>query len=186
MCFAPCRVKRAAPFRPSPRGAPAIELFPLAAIAPAPVDALLDQAFGADRRDRTAYRIRGGLAPLAPLSLALCDGQALVGTIQCWPIALHLDTGGAVPLVMVGPVAIARGYQGRGHGTTLMHAMLTAAADDDAGAMMLIGDAPYYARFGFSAARTAKWRTPGPVEADRLLARGARVPDAAGMLGPRG
>lgn len=110
----------------------------------------------------------------------------LAGTIQCWPIALHLDAGAAVPLVMVGPVAIHPDLQGMGYGRALMAAMQAAAdAQGLADRLMLIGDPDYYGRFGFTAARTAQWRAPGPVDRHRLLARGDHVPDAAGMLGPR-
>lgn len=113
-------------------------------------------------------------------------GGTLVGTIQCWPVSLRLDGGGAVPLVMVGPVAIEPALQGMGHGHALMAAMQAAADALDLGdRLMLIGDPGYYGRFGFTAERTGQWRTPGPVDRHRLLARGSSLPDAPGMLGPR-
>lgn len=113
-------------------------------------------------------------------------GGTLAGTIQCWPVALHLDRGGAVPLVMVGPVAIEPALQGMGHGRALMAAMQAAADALDMGdRLMLIGDPDYYGRFGFSAECTGQWRAPGPVERHRLLGRGSALPDAPGMLGPR-
>ncbi|WP_374136438.1 GNAT family N-acetyltransferase [Sphingomonas sp.] len=147
---------------------------------------MLDRAFGADRRSRTAYRIRAGAEPVAAISLALVDGATLIGALQCWPVALHRDDGGRVPLVMVGPVAIAPPHQGHGHGTTLMLAMLERVrALGLAEPLMLIGDPEYYARFGFTADATREWRVPGPVERHRLLAHGA-VPAGAGILGPRG
>jgi hypothetical protein len=37
-------------------------------------------------------------------------------------------------------------------------------------AVILLGDAPYYARFGFSSEKTAELSLPGPFERDRLLA----------------
>ncbi len=151
------------------------------------VEALLDAAFGPGRRTRTAYAVRGDAAPIPGLSFAaLDDDLTLVGSIQCWPIVLATDAGDRVPLVMVGPVAVLPGLQQGGIGRRLTEAALAAADADGLGdAMMLIGDAEYYGRFfGFSADRTAAWRLPGPVERHRLLARGAAVPDAAGMLGP--
>jgi hypothetical protein len=36
--------------------------------------------------------------------------------------------------------------------------------------VLLVGDAPYYARFGFAAEKTADLWLPGPYERDRLLA----------------
>jgi hypothetical protein len=37
-------------------------------------------------------------------------------------------------------------------------------------AVLLLGDAPYYARFGFSAAKTGELQLPGAFERERLLA----------------
>lgn len=164
-----------------------IEFMPLADCADATVDALLDAAFGADRVNRTAYRIRTGMAPISALSMAACEDGRLVGTIQCWPIALHGDDGTAHPLIMVGPVAVDPARQRSGLGRELMRRMLATARDQGTdSALMLIGDPEYYGRFfGFTADRTAAWRTPGPVEQHRLLASGAAVPSGPGMLGPR-
>ena len=68
-----------------------------------------------------------------------------------------------------------------------MRASLAAAAAAELDrAMTLIGDPEYYGRFfGFTAERTGAWQAPGPFERRRLLARGADVPAAAGMLGPQ-
>jgi len=158
------------------------ELRPLATIAPADVEALLDAAFGTDRHRRTAYRVRVGLQPIGALSLARVEGDRLTGCIQCWPVQLNTDDGRAVPMVMVGPVAVAPDRQGTGIGQQLMAASIAAAGDD--APLMLIGDPEYYGRFGFDAERTGGWRMPGPYEQRRLLARGA-VPDCSGMMGPR-
>ncbi|ANK13122.1 GNAT family N-acetyltransferase [Erythrobacter neustonensis] len=166
-------------------------LIPLEAVDPAMIEALLDRAFGADRHARTAYRIREGMDWLPGLSLAALDeNDMLVGTIQCWPIALQTKQG-QVPLVMVGPVAVVPERQGEGFGVGLMSAMIAedarlAAGGGPALPQVLIGDASYYGRWGFSGAFTGGWRCPGPYEQDRLLARGhglAAMP-AEGMLGP--
>lgn len=159
---------------------------PLAEIAPEQVEQLLDRAFGVDRHSRTAYAVRAGTSPIPALSFAALDGEALVGTIQCWPVALAGDDGTRTPLVMVGPVAVDPPRQQHGVGHALMAQMLDAAAASGAGArLMLIGDPEYYARFyAFTADRTGRWRLPGPFEPCRLLARGDAVPDEAGELGP--
>lgn len=164
-------------------------LVPLAQADSHQVEALLDRAFGADRRQRTAYRVRAGTRAIPQLSFAaLREDGTLAGTIQCWPVALACDSGDSVPMVMVGPVAVEPQWQQEGIGRALMEHMLavppTALPGD--GALMLIGDPEYYGRFfGFTAERTAGWRLPGPFEPRRLLARGAGVPDCAGELGPR-
>ena len=164
-----------------------ITLVPLASINPTAVEMLLDAAFGPDRFTRTAYMIRGTGTPIAALSFAAVEDGVLVGSIQCWPIALVDDDDRQIPLVMVGPVAVAPNRQGDGIGRSLVAQVLDAAATSELDdTLMLIGDPDYYGRFfGFSAERTARWAAPGPVERHRLLARGNAVPDAVGMLGPR-
>ena len=163
-----------------------IQIVPLATVADAAVEALLDRAFEPERRGRTAYRVRGDARPVAALSFAGVEARALVGSVQCWPVCFVPDAGAPVPLVMVGPVAVEPGRQRTGLGRRLMDAALAAAATqglDDG--LVLIGDPEYYGRFfGFTAAQTGLWRLPGPVERHRLLAKGARVPDGAGELGP--
>ncbi len=158
-------------------------------IEPQAVEDLLDAAFGTDRFGRTAYRIREGVDAVAALSFALVEDGALVGTIQCWPVALRSPDATAVPLVMVGPVAIRPDVQRGGHGRALMARMLDAAETGADGALMMIGDPEYYGRFfGFTADATGEWDLPGPFEKRRLLARavnGHRLPVRAGMIGPR-
>lgn len=169
-------------------------LVPLAQVDPQEVEALLDHAFGDDRRQRTAYRVRTGTRAIPELSFAAVrEDGTLAGTIQCWPVALLCDAkrdwGESVPMVMVGPVAVEPQWQQEGIGKALMVHMLEAAAEGRVpghDAMMLIGDPEYYDRFfGFSAERTGAWRLPGPFEPRRLLARGGGVPDCAGVVGPR-
>jgi predicted N-acetyltransferase YhbS len=164
-----------------------IDLAPLTPDRAPDVEALLDRAFEPGRHARTAYKVRGAASPITALSFVAVEDGTLVGSVQCWPVALALDGGGTVPLVMVGPVAVSPDIQRGGLGRRLMtRALAAAAAEGLDGAMMLIGDPDYYGRFfGFTAARTGDWRLPGPVERHRLLARGDAVPAGAGVLGPR-
>ena len=158
-------------------------------IEPQAVEHLLDLAFGTDRFGRTAYRIRQGMDAVPALSFAAVEHGALVGTIQCWPVAHHAPDGGVAPLVMVGPVAVRPDVQRGGPGRLLMAHMLEAAETEADSALMLIGDPEYYGRFfGFAADATGEWDLPGPYETRRLLARavnGHRPPTGAGMIGPR-
>jgi predicted N-acetyltransferase YhbS len=171
--------------------AAAATLIPLGAVDPAMIESVLDRAFGSDRHARTAYRIRAGMDWLPGLSLAALDADdMLVATIQCWPVALH-SAHGAVPLVMVGPVAVVPERQGEGFGVGLISAMIAedarlAAGGGPALAQVLVGDPEYYGRWGFSSALTGGWRCPGPFAPHRLLARGAALAamPGEGMLGP--
>lgn len=165
-------------------------IVPLAEIADAHIEALLDRAFGADRRQRTAYRVREGTSAIGALSFAAADGAGrLLASIQSWPVALAGDDGARSPMVMVGPVAVEPAIQRGGLGRRLTRHMLDTAEtshEPGADALMLIGDPEYYGRFfGFSADRTGLWRLPGPFEPRRLLARGADVPHGPGTVEPR-
>jgi predicted N-acetyltransferase YhbS len=157
------------------------ELLHLSAVGDASIEALLDAAFGTDRRGRTAYRLREAMPVIDHLSFALLDDRELLGSIQCWPVAIA-----NTPLILVGPVAVAPERQNEGHGKRLMHAMLGAVRPDDP-PMVMVGDPEYYGRFGFTADGTSGWNLPGPWEPHRLLLRNPlrMALPAQGMLGPR-
>ena len=159
-----------------------VKLVPLSNTDPDAVEALLDAAFGADRRGRTAYRMREGTCAIGPLSFSACGEDVLLGTIQCWPVRLE-DGDRSDPLVLVGPVAVVPDLQRSGIGKRLMTEMLRVADSGVADALMMIGDPEYYGRFfGFEAESTAGWAVPGPVERHRLLAR-IRRPGGVGAIG---
>jgi len=162
-----------------------LRLTPLADANPSGIEALLDAAFGADRRTRTAYRLRESADWLPALSFAAWQGERLIGSLQSWPVAL-CSAGGADRLVMVGPVAVAPDVQGTGIGRALMDALIAAAAQEGADALMMIGDPDYYSRWGFSAEASAGWRIDGPYEQHRLLARLERPVARKGQLVPVG
>ena len=164
---------------------PAYRIAPIASADPLAVDALLDEAFGPDRRRRTAYRIRDGMAAIPQLSFAaLGEDDALLGSLQCWPVALDWVT----PLTLVGPVAVAPTIQRGGLGRAMMQHMVDVADATAADPLVLIGDPEYYGRFfNFDARFTAGWTVPGPVDRRRLLTRvadGMTLP-LSGHLGPR-
>ena len=149
-----------------------IDIVPLGPQHQSAIDALLDERFGPARRNRTAYRLRERAEMLGEFAFAALDGDALVGSLQCWPIRLKSVGGSRMPLILLGPVAVAAAREGQGIGSLLMRASLAAIDAATSPPVLLIGDAPYYGRFGFSAAATRHWELPGPVDHDRLLLRG--------------
>jgi predicted N-acetyltransferase YhbS len=162
-------------------------LQPLDASNQLEIDALLDAAFGADRRGRTAYMLREGVEVLTAMSFYLLDdANTLMGSIQCWPIKIADNFGEEYAMVLVGPVAVAPAHQGEGLGHVLMNATLNAAQLEGNPPLMMIGDPEYYSRFGFSAAETGGWQLPGPWEASRLLLRneGDYPLPLSGIVGP--
>ena len=95
-------------------------IVPIASIPAAEIDRLLDQAFGADRRGRTAYKLREGAEAIPELSFAAVEDGAPVGSIQCWPVELTGSDGGTTPLILVGPVAVDPERQQQGIGRAMM------------------------------------------------------------------
>jgi predicted N-acetyltransferase YhbS len=126
---------------------------------------LLDTCFGEARFTKTCERLREGRLPAEGLALAAVEDGRLVGTVRLW----HVSAGPGRPALMLGPIAVAPGLQGAGLGGRLMREALARAADLGHRAVILVGDAPYYARFGFSAAATGALWLPGPFERERFL-----------------
>src|SRR5712675_2334189 len=147
-------------------------------------EALLDACFGANRQLRTCQRLRDGRAPAEGLGLSVVRQGRLVGTVRLW----HVSAGG-VPALMLGPLAVEVSSRKLGVGAALMDHALAAAKARGHRAVILLGDAPYYARFGFSAARTGELALPGAFERDRLLGlelREGALDGAWGMIAPAG
>ena len=163
-------------------------IIPLDAVDPALVEELLDRAFEPERHKRTAYKVREGMDWLPALSFAALDESGmLVGTIQCWPVALTSPEGRPHPMIMVGPVAVLPDEQGAGYGKALMTAALAALSPQAPLPQVMIGDPEYYGRFwGFTNEHTGGWKLPGPFEQHRLLVRAENpaILPPEGMLGP--
>jgi predicted N-acetyltransferase YhbS len=147
-------------------------------------EALLDACFGANRHLRTCQRLRDGRAPAEGLALSAIAKGRLVGTVRLW----HVGAGGK-PALMLGPLAVEAFSRKLGVGAALIRHALAVAKARGHRAVILLGDAPYYARFGFSALKTAELSLPGPFERDRLLglelSEGA-LDGAWGMIVPTG
>jgi predicted N-acetyltransferase YhbS len=108
----------------------------------------------------------------------------LVGTVRLW----HVSAGGK-PALVLGPLAVDVSCRKLGVGAALMNHALSAAAARGHGAVILLGDAAYYARFGFSADKTGDLSLPGPFERERLLGlelRDGALDGASGMIVPTG
>ncbi len=142
-------------------------------------EALLDQAFGERRTAKTAERLREDRMPAEHLSFVATDHRRVIGTVRLWDIS----AGPGRPALLLGPVAVACDHQSRGVGAALMRHSLDEAAKLGHTAVLLVGDAPYYGRFGFSAEGTGSLWLPGPYERHRLLGR-EFVPGA--LAGARG
>jgi predicted N-acetyltransferase YhbS len=145
-------------------------------------EALLDLSFGASRREKTSERLREGRLPW--LALVATERGHVIGTVRLW----HVSAGPDRPALLLGPLAVDPGHRNRGIGSALVARAIEAARAGGHREMLLVGDAPYYGRFGFSAERTAQLSLPGPFERSRLLGL-ALAPveaEAAGLVIPTG
>ena len=132
------------------------------------VELLLDTAFGPGRTGLSSYRLRQGVEPVADLCLlAHDDYDSLAGTIRYWPVRI----GPGHPALLLGPVAVHPTRQGEGLGAWLIVETLERAAALGWTRVVLVGDEPYYSRFGFHRALARGLSFPPPVNEARLLAR---------------
>ena len=151
-------------------------------VDPQLVSHLADLCFGPARMRRTASILREGAPRIADASFVALDGDQLVGSVE-----LHLlnwSKGSTTrEIAILGPLVSHPDRRGERIGTRLMDLAL-AEADKQRLPVMLIGDEPYYGRWGFSSRHTGEWVLPGPVDPARLLLR-ARAPhrfNGAGVL----
>lgn len=141
-------------------------------------EALLDRCLGERRTAKSSERLREGRLPANGLALTAERDGEVVGTVRLW----HVEAGG-VPALLLGPLAVKPELQSEGLGKALMREALWRAACRGHGAVLLVGDAPYYARFGFEGALTRDLAMPGPVERERFLGLALRQGALAGAHG---
>jgi predicted N-acetyltransferase YhbS len=138
-----------------------------AADAPAR-DALLDRAMGPRWRKKSSHKLRRGRLPAEGLAFVAKDAAgAVVGTVRLWDVCAG-EAGPAA--LLLGPLAVDPSLKSAGIGAALMRLAIAEAKRLGHGAVLLVGDAPYYARFGFSADKTGSLAMPGPYERHRFLA----------------
>ncbi|MEQ8266738.1 MAG: N-acetyltransferase [Parvibaculum sp.] len=143
------------------------------------VESLVADAFGPDRFAKTVYRLRDGVEAEASLSLVALDRGKVVGTLRFWPV----EIAGQVPALLLGPLVTAPDRQGEGIGGKLMHEGLARAAAQGHRIVVLVGDEPYYRRFGFTRALARRLELPGWVDPARFLARELASGALAGIGG---
>lgn len=127
------------------------------------VEALYDLCFAPGRTALSSYRLREGIARVSELCLLLRDDYGVLkAAIRFWPVRI-----GARDALLLGPIAVHPTAQGEGLGALLMRDSLTRAQQLGWSRVLLVGDAPYYSRFGF--ARLDGVEMPPPTNPDRVL-----------------
>ncbi len=145
---------------------PAHDLRPETPGDSAAIEALLDKAFGPGRFAKASERVRE-IAPLRrDLSFCAYEAGRLVGVARQSEVAV-----GGRRMIFLGPLAVDARARRLGTGGALVEAACAAAAREGFGAVLLVGDPPYFERLGFSAQATGLITMPGPVDPRRLLLR---------------
>jgi len=162
---------------PKTTAAPALVLRSEQAADAHAIEALLDRAFGPGRFVKASERVREVAEFRPDLSVCALEGERLVGSVRMWRIRV-----GEVPAIFLGPLAVESDARSAGVGGLLVEAACQAAEAAGYPVVVLVGDTPYFGRFGFSADHTRAVRLPGPVDPRRLLARGASAP-MVGLVG---
>ena len=127
------------------------------------VEALYDLCFAPGREALSSYRLRDGVAAVAELSRVARDELGVLGgAIRFWPVRI-----GTAEALLLGPIAVHPTRQGEGMGRLLMQASLAAAEAAGWARVLLVGDAPYYGKFGFE--RLEGVRMPPPTNPERVL-----------------
>ena len=130
------------------------------------IERLHERVFGPGRFARTASRLREGAEIIPDLSFMASVGTLLVGSVRVSPILI-----GTLPGLALGPLAVEPAFEKRGIGAALMEAALAAAAARGHTIVLLVGDEPYYRRFGFVPVPAGRLHMPSPVDPARLLMR---------------
>lgn len=128
------------------------------------IEKLDERAFGPGRFTRTAYRLREGVGPVPALSFVARVGKFLVGANIMTPI-----TCGGAPALLLGPLTVEPAFRSRGIGERLIRQSLDAARAQGHRLVVLVGDEPYYSRFGFKRVPMGRILLPGPVDPARVL-----------------
>jgi predicted N-acetyltransferase YhbS len=142
------------------------------------VDVLVERAFGPGRFAKTAERLRERSEPLHDLSVVAWSDDVAVGSVRMWPI--HI---GDRPAVLLGPFAVEDAWRSRGLGGQLIEAACAAAARAGVGVVLLVGDEPYFRKFGFEAVPHGRAVLPGPVDGRRVLWRALQPGALEGVQG---
>jgi predicted N-acetyltransferase YhbS len=131
-------------------------------------EALLDRVMGPKRKRKSLEKLRRGRIPSPGLAFVARDPAGNVaGTVRLWDVTV--GEGGPAALLL-GPLAVDPSVKGAGIGSALMRHAIAEAPRLGHEAILLVGDAPYYERFGFSAEHTGRLSMPGPYERHRFLA----------------
>ena len=144
------------------------------------ISALHARVFGPGRFARTAYRVREGKGPMSPFCRLAVDGDRLVASLRFTEISI----GGRDGALLLGPLAVDPDYAGKGYGRRMIAEGIADATRRGRRLIVLVGDLPYYGRFGFKPVPPGRIVFPGPVDPARILALELAEGATADYAGP--
>lgn len=122
--------------------------------------------FGPGRFTRTAYRVREGAPQVSPFCRVALVGDRIIAALRFTAIRV----GTIDKALLLGPLAVDPEFKGQGYGRQLVAEGVAAARAAGIALIVLVGDEPYYGKFGFVPVPVGQIRLPGPVDPARLLA----------------
>ncbi|MPZ56298.1 MAG: GNAT family N-acetyltransferase [Rhizobiales bacterium] len=158
---------------------PSLTILPETADDAAAIERLHERTFGPGRYARTAFRIREGVEHRPELSFTARIGTLLVGSVRLSPIRI-----GETPALLLGPLTVEPPFRSHGIGRALIEHALAAAKTAGCRLVVLVGDVPYYGRFGFKPVPKRQATMPGPVDPARLLVAELAEGAFVGVSGP--
>lgn len=142
------------------------------------VERLAELAFGPGRFARTAFRLREGIPHENSLSFVSWLGDEIVASVRLTKILVGDDQA-----LLLGPLVVSTENKNRGFGAELMHKAVEAAREVGHSGIILVGDKPYYAKFGFKTVPHGSITLPGPVDPARLLVCPLNLPEGKSLTG---
>lgn len=152
-----------------------LRIEPETAFDRAAVEALVLRAFGPGRFAKTAERLRERSRLAA--GFVARDDQQVIGSVRLWSI-----TVGDLPALFLGPIAVEADSRRGGLGAELVAACVDHARTLDVSGVLLVGDPPYFTRFGFEVAPDVV--LPGPADRRRVMWLSMNGAKPEGTAGP--
>ena len=143
------------------------------------IERLYERTFGPGRYAKTSYRLREQVAHCLDLSFTAHIGTLLVGSVRLSPVRV-----GETKALLLGPLTVEPPFRERGVGKALIERALGEARAQGHRLVILVGDEPYYGKFGFKRIPPGRARMPGPVDPARLLVAELAAGAFDGVSGP--
>lgn len=158
---------------------------PVVANDSAAISALQARVFGPGRFARSAYRVREASAGQAgsPSMSRFCRVADRNGRLIASLRLTKIEIGGTPNAYLLGPLSVDPDFRGQGYGRKLLAEAVDEMTMEGVALIILVGDEPYYSRFGFKPVTPGTILFPGPVNPARILAAELKTGSLANYRG---